>query len=63
MTDNDAELLALKAKNEKYRAALEQYADRKNWGYLDGSGCPKGMGAGTDFCQCGPEIAEDALRE
>jgi len=41
--------------------ALEKYADRNNWGYLDGSGCPKGIGRYTDACFIGLEPADQAL--
>ena len=42
--------------------ALKEYANRKNWGYYDQSGCPKGHGDYTDACFVGPEKAEEALK-
>jgi len=51
----------LEAENERFRAALRQYADRKNWGYYDSSGCMKGFASYTEACFIGPEVAEKAL--
>jgi hypothetical protein len=42
-------------------AALEQYADPRSWGYIDGSGCVKGQGESEDACLIGPDIARAAI--
>lgn len=41
--------------------ALRQYADAENWGYYDGSGCPKGVGDVEEACFIGPDVAREAL--
>ena len=55
------QLAAREAQVGELREALEKYADRSAWGYLDSSGCLKGVGRYTDHCIYGPEIAEKAL--
>jgi hypothetical protein len=42
---------------------LAEYADRNHWGYMDPGGCPKGMGRYTDYCEIGPDTAEEALKK
>lgn len=46
----------------KLREALEKYADKDNWGYLDDSGCVKGRGESEEHCELGTEIAREALK-
>ena len=54
---------AIDKATKKYKEALEQYADPKNWGYYDDSGCPKGEGEVEEACFIGTEVARKALGE
>jgi hypothetical protein len=45
------------------KTALQQYADKENWGYYDDSGCPKGYGKYDSACFLGMEPARNALEE
>jgi hypothetical protein len=42
---------------------LDKYADPNHWGYVDPSGCPKGMGRYIDYCDIGPIAAVEALEQ
>ncbi len=53
----------LEAQRDRFREALERYADPINWGYYDESGCAKGEGKYEDACFIGPAIARKALAE
>jgi len=48
---------------EKAVEALEQYSDKDNWGYYDGSGCPKGYGSYEEACFIGTSLATQTLAE
>jgi hypothetical protein len=53
--------LPLEEENKRLREALEQYADKMNWGFYDMSGCEKGHGRSEDACFLGTDIARAAL--
>jgi len=40
---------------------LSKYADMTHWGSLDPSGCPKGMGRYTEYCELGPTTASELI--
>jgi hypothetical protein len=52
---------AIRAERDRMREALEQYADKMNWGFYDMSGCEKGHGRSEDACFLGTDIARAAL--
>jgi hypothetical protein len=41
--------------------ALEKYADKMNWGYLDENGVSYDVGIAEDNCLIGPSVARNAL--
>jgi hypothetical protein len=61
LRESRAENRRLAAEVARLRDTLAEYANPMNWGYYDGSGCPKGHGRYEDVCFIGPEAARRTL--
>lgn len=56
------QIKALQTKLSRLKDALDIYADKKNWRYIDESGCPKGEGDTFMYAEGKPyEIAQQAI--
>lgn len=55
------EVARMRAYCLRMERVLKEYADPKNWGYYDDSGCRKGIGTIKEACFIGPEPARKLL--